>query len=187
MNKFEDKHALVNELMEGEKVLWKSKAAPFELLGSDAKKSIMNRWIVCALLAVAVIGFYLSVSLSGVVHFNATLLVLLVLVFAYCAAVPVLDRRNIQKKCRYYVTDKRVILCYGDNEVHSLSRAGLRCSVVESAGGTGHVVLGGCVEEPAKKMRVRSFAPLKDDKEAVCGFVFYSVPEIDTVREYFAS
>lgn len=174
---FMDSPELQKELAGDEKVLWRGIPEPFPLITEETRKSLKRRWWCCAIAAVIISAGYTAAILATGGMLNVWALSVALLAVAFVAFVPRIDRRNIIKKCRYYISDRRVLLHYGDIEFFSLPREGLRSRIIPAGEGCVHVELGSCVGIRDKKRRVAAFVPRKDDNGNVCGMVLYNVED----------
>ncbi len=176
---------VMKEIAADEKLVWMGAPEAFPLMSADNKKGLTSRWLGCIVVAVALIVAYilLNASMSGGI--NAWLLILLLVVVAYIAVMPVLDRNNVYKNCKYYVTDRRVILHLADKDIVALPLNSLKHEISTAQPGCIHVDLGACVGINAKKRLVAAFVPKKDDKENFIGMVLYNVEDNETIRTIF--
>lgn len=182
---FKDNPSLLKELAEDEKIVWKGAPEAFPLITSDTKPGLIKRWVICAVAAIAFVAVYLAVNAStGTI--NGWILLIVFIAVVYFAAVPVLDRNNVFKKCKYYITDRHVFLDYAEKEIYSLPLAGLKREIADGEAGCIHVMLGSCVGVHGKKRRVSAFVPQKDDQDNVCGLVLYNIPDDDKIRAIFS-
>ena len=176
---------IMKELEQDEKILWMGAPENFPLVNADTKKSLTSRWIGCIVAAVVLIAAYI-VS-SAAIHINFWLLIIALAVVAYLAASPLLDRKNVYKGCKYYVTDRRVLIHYADKEIFSLPLAGVKKNILDAESGCVHVELGACVGMKAAKRRAAAFVPKKtDDGETVVGMVLYNVERSDELIKLFS-
>ena len=182
---FQENPSIIKELEEDEKIVWRGAPEAFPLMNEENKKGLTYRWLGCIIVAVALVAIYLMLSLGTEGGVSVWLLILLLVVVIYVAGLPMVDRNNVYKKCKYYVTNRRVILQYGENETFNLPRAGLKSQVVPAEDGCIHVELGSCVGVKGKKRRVASFVPKKDANDNICGFVIYNVADSKELRAAF--
>ena len=126
----------------------------------------------------------LAATFSGM-EISLWLLLLLLLAVAYLAYLPIIDKNNIYKKCKYYITDRRVIVFYADRDVFSLPLAGLKSSIIPGEDNCIHIELGAAVGVKGKKRRVAAFVPKKDDNDNICGLVLYNVIDSEQLRAFF--
>ncbi len=183
---FVDNPELIKDLAEGEKIVWRGRPETFSLMSAEMSKPLTRRWLCCIVAAVVLVALYIVLTVANGLHLNAWLLVLGLVVVAYVAALPAMDRNNILKKCKYYITDRRVILYYGDRDIFSLPRTGLKYARTEAEAGCVHLELGSCVGVKGKKRRVAAFIPKKDDNDNVCGLVLYNVADSDVLKSLFS-
>lgn len=184
---FNDNPSLLKELAEDEKVVWKGAPEIFPLVTAETKKGLVNRWIICALVAIVVVAFVAYQAIAVESNINAWVIVVVLIIIAYLAVVPMVDRNNVIKKCKYYITDRRVLMDYAEKEIYSLPLAGLKCEIDTAEAGCIHVDLGSCVGVSGKKRRVCAFSPQKDDDGNICGMVLYNIPDDKAVRDIFSA
>ena len=182
---FETDIAVTKELRENESIQWKGASEAFPLIDSTNKKALTIRWIICALAAIALVVLYF-VANAAMGSVNIWLLILCLVVVAYFVILPALDRNNVYKNCKYYITGERVILYYGDREFYSLPVNGLKSAILDAGEGRIHVELGSRVGTKAGKLRVAAFVPQKDDNGNVTGLVLYNMEDNDTLRRIFS-
>ena len=135
--------------------------------------------------AVALVILYL-VANAAMGSVNVWLLILCLIVVVYFVILPVLDKNNVYKNCKYYITNERVILYYGDRELYSLPVKGLKSGTLDAGEGRIHIELGTCVGMKATKRRVAAFVPRKDDNGNVIGMVLYNMENNDTLKGIFS-
>lgn len=176
---------LLKELAEGEKIVWKGAPEAFPLMNEESKKSLTQRWLICIVLAVALVALYIVLAVGRESGMNPWVILIVLAAVAYYACIPVLDRNNIIKKCEYYITDRRVLVEYGGRDIFSLPLAGLRSEIIPAEPGCVHVNLGTCVGIAAAKRRVAAFVPKKDDNDNICGLVLYNVAEDKALKAIF--
>ena len=177
---------LLKELAEGERIVWKGAPEAFPLMSEESKKSLVRRWLICIVLAVALVAAYIALTASRESGMNPWVILIVLAAVAYYACIPMLDRSNIMKKCEYFITDRRVLVEYGGRDIYSLPMAGLRSEIIPGEEGCVHVNLGTCVGIPAAKRRVAAFVPKKDDNDNICGFVLYNVADDKALRAAFS-
>lgn len=177
-----DGPSLTKELAADEKVIWKGAPETFPLMTEDNKKGLTTRWLVSIILAVVFIALYIVLSAKASDGINAWLLILVLLGVAYFAFLPIMDKNNVYKKCKYYITDRRVILELAERDYFSLPLTGLKKDIVPAEEGCIHVDLGACAGIAAAKRRICALLPRKDDKNNVCGFVLYNVEDSAELR-----
>lgn len=183
---FEDSVSLAKELTEGEKVVWKGAPEAFPLMTQESKKALTQRWLISIVLAVALVVVYIVLAASADSGVNAWVLIIVLLGVIYYACIPVLDRNNIYKKCKYYITDRRVILEHGERDYYSLPLTGLKAEISPAEAGCIHIDLGSCVGIAGAKRRVAAFVPKKDENENICGLVIYNVADDKVLRSIFS-
>lgn len=184
---FKDSSKLNESLLEGEKILWKGRPETFPLVVPANKKGMFIRWLACAVVFAALTVCYsLAVSANESLEFNLVVEAVILLVCAYAALLPAIDRNKILKKCKYYVTGDRVIVAVGDNDVYALSRKGLKVLRVPGEAGCVTLLFGSHTAQPARKRRVGAFVPGKDEKgELVTGISFYNIRDDGEIGSFF--
>ena len=164
-------------LLPDEQVEWAGAPERLPLLTSENKRPVLLRWICCAFVFVALTAAYTGLMLHAQARFNVVVELVLFAACAFAAYLPVQDWLELQKKTRYYVTNKRVILAVGKN-VYALNRSGIKAECKRAEGGAVHILWGSCVGMPARKYRRAAVMPLMDDADlSQNGFVFYHVKE----------
>ena len=176
--------SVMKELAEDEKLVWMGAPEAFPLLTDDNRKGLTARWLGCIVAAVVLIVAYILITATSPI--NVWLLILLLGVVAYVAGMPLIDKGNVYKKCKYYITDRRVLLHYGENEIFTLPIKGIKHEYAAAGSGCVHVLLGSCVGTGAKKLRVSAFVPKKDDKGNVTGMVLYNIEDDKNIRDIFS-
>ncbi len=183
---FIDNPEVIKELAEGESIVWRGAPENFPLMNAEMSKALTRRWLGCIIAAVVIVAAYIVLTVGTGAAISVWLLIIALGVAAYFALLPMVDRGNVLNKCRYYITDRRVILHYGGRDIFSLPLAGLKSQIVEAENGCVHVELGKYVGVKAKKRRVAAFVPKRDDNDSVCGLVLYNVADSDSIRKLFS-
>ena len=181
---FETAPEVLKELEQDENILWKGAPEAFPLVNADNKKSLMIRWIGCVVAAIVLIIGY--IILAGKADTNPWLIFVVLAVVLYLAASPLLDRKNVYKGCKYYVSDRRVLLHYADKEIYSLPLNGLKQNILAAEKGCVHVELGSCAGMKAAKRRAAAFVPKKNDNGDVIGMGIYNVEESAELNKLFS-
>lgn len=171
-------------LQEGEKILWTGKPGQFALVNDAIKTSLLLRWIISAVVGIAVLAVYI-IAYAGSDTFQPLIIVIVVAVVVFLVARPVTDRNTLLKKVSYCITDKRVLFSDGRRDAYELARNGLKVSFVEGENGGVHAALGSCCDVAQAKLRSRALAPKRGKNDAITGFVLYNVDS--AVRDFFVS
>ena len=182
---FTDRPEFMKELAQDEKILWKGIPEDFPLMSDEVKKNITKRWLGCIIAAVVLIVAYILLNLSLSGGINVALLIIALLVVAYLAYVPVMDKNSVQKKIKYYISDRRVLIDYAEKDVYALPRAGLKSEIIDAGEGCIHIALGSSVGTKVKKRRVAAIMPDKDDNGIVTGMFIYNVEDSTELRSLF--
>ena len=181
INELNDKK-LKGELKEGERLLWQGIPRPWKLLEGSRRRNLCLRWILCAVcFAGLTAAFFLA---SQKLNANPWLVAILLLVFAYLAALPALDARKVQGKTTYYLTDRRAITIVDGKDVFSLNRTGTEAVLTDGEEeGTVHALWGSAGSLPRRKYLVSVFTPRQEEPDApLKGLVFYEVDDTEEFR-----
>lgn len=172
-------------LNEDEKILWKGVSEPYKVMDKACTGAFIARCLICLVCAVVCIVASLLWAQNMSAGAEAGVVIVLLLIFAYIAFLPFLDRNTIVNRRVCVVTDKRVVVCEGNKTVHGMNRAGLKVKIVESeTSGCIHAVFGKAVDLPARKYRLCCLAPRKDGvSEIVASMAFYNVKDSKALRE----
>ena len=183
MNQTEINANVRSTLREGETLQWVGRAESFPLMDEANKKGNIIRWCICGLLFLAATIGYIVATASTDSTFNVILELIILIIFAYIAAMPLLDRRKILRRCHYCITDQRMLVVAGDNDKFSLNRKALKIRTVPGTDGCITVLLGAATDAPVKKHRVFTIVPPKSDLENdVIGLIFYNVKDDSELR-----
>ena len=182
---FQDNPALFKELAEDEKIVWKGAPETFPLMTEENKGGLTKRWLGCIVVAVALIVGMLVMLLGTERGGNPWVFIIVLLGVIWYACMPMLDRGKIMKKCKYYITDRRVILESDGRDYFSIPLAGVKSEIIPAEEGCVHVNLGCCQGIVGKKRRVAAFTPKKDENDNICGFVIYNVADSAELRAIF--
>lgn len=164
-------------LLPDEQVEWEGRSGSIPLVTNENRTSLTVRWIMFAAALVILSAAYIAAAVLIPTKFHAIVIVILLAMFAYGGILPVLDWKNIQKKARYVVTNKRVILSTGKN-VFALNRNGIHVECRSSEAGGVHILFGSCTKMNAHKYRYGVIMPETDDSDlSKNGFVFYNVTD----------
>ena len=162
-------------LLPQEEVEWQGKPAAFPLLTQENKTALLTRWIGCAVLFVALTILYTVLASSLGAPFYPLVVLVLFIALGYFSIIPFQDRKTIQKKGHYYVTNKRVILAVGRN-LYALNRSGINTQYIPAEGDSAHILFGSCVSKASRTYRRYAVMPeIDDDDPSKNGFVFYGV------------
>jgi len=174
-----------DSLLKDETVLWVGRPEPFPLTNKSNKMALMLRWIVCAVLLVALSAGYVVYSMGIPAGFKPSVIVVFVVVFGFIMLSPVFDHNKVIKKCLYIVTDKRVIVAVSDTGFHAVGRAGLKVNALPAENGCVHLLFGAAVDTPAKKLITRAIVPVKADDGEVSGIMFCNVKNTQEMQGFF--
>ena len=184
MAEFKLSEVMKDALKEDEKVLWAGRSADFKLAEGAMKTPLLLRWILSALIGIALLVTYIALY-GGTEVFQPLIIVVIVAVFGFLFARPFMDKSALVKKGSYCITDKRVLTCIGNRDVYELGRNGLKLSFSEGENGCVHAALGSCAGIAEGKLRAKALAPKRGQGDVVTGFVLYNVES--AVRDFFVS
>ena len=184
MAEFKLNDAIKDALKEDEKVLWAGKSADFKLAEGAMKTPLLLRWILSALIGIALLVVYIAIY-GGTEVFQPLIIVVIVAAFGFLFARPFMDKSALVKKGCYCITDKRVLTCIAGKDVYELGRNGLKVSFTEGENGCVHAALGSCAGIAEGKLRARALSPKRGQGDVVTGFVLYNVES--AVRDFFVS
>lgn len=172
-------HAMIRaKLNPGEQILWVGKAEPFSLLEKDSKKSILMQWAIYAVVAVALLGLYLSYSVGANLPPNMLLIAVIVLSALFLASMPGSAKKKIESSEAYVVTDQRVISMGVKTNMKALPRTGLKIRRETLQNGTEIILMGTACEKPITAARHITLYGLSDHSgEEQEGMAFYSVKD----------
>lgn len=169
------------DFKQNETIQWESKAENFPLLAPGVRSSIFLKWI----LTVVIFGGFLTgyaISNGGVNPWfcGACIIIALLIIFS-----PVLERRNVLK-CRYLITDQRILLSIGNKTPYYIDLAKLdSCKVITDRSGKKSMIFGSCLfNSKEKQLRWQTGHP-KTDLQAnntdgsVIGLIFYHPEKLD--------
>lgn len=172
-----DSDQLKSLLLPGEEIQWRGTSEPFPLVVPENKARLIFRWILCAVLMIALSVIYPLWTRHIQGEYLAGVNVIIVLLFTYVGFfMPIIDRRTILRRTIYYVTSKRVITVVGDKSPYVLNRTGLKAEFIDSGNGCIHGLFGSAVGTKPGKCRLATLAPKTDDTgDLPTGVVFYNI------------
>lgn len=176
---------LMNQLRQGESVVWQGKTADFPLLDEANKGRILRTWILTVAAATGLLALYCSRNDSWSMGFVGLVLA----IAAFIILSPVLERGSLRGQS-YYLTDQRAILVTRSHDVYAMELGNIDdfhlCRGTE--GGDCLVLGSGVFGDVKKQLRWRACHPLTDAQnhggvETVCGMIFYGVTNVDAAAE----
>lgn len=167
-------------LRENEQVRWEGKPAEFPLMEEVSRKQILRTWILTVAVCAALLGCYLSRFSDYSVGFIGIVIIVGCLVIAS----PFLERGGLQK-CRYWITDQRVILMARDKSFYWMELSAIdEFQLVQSLTVHPCLVLGGEIfEDVPKQLRWRACHPKMDlqgceNEDCAVGLILYNVENV---------
>jgi len=175
------KTSAVVDFKQNETVQWESKTEDFPLLAPGVRFSIFLKWI----LTVVIFGGFLTgygISNGGVNPWfcGACILIALLIILS-----PFWERRNALR-CRYMITDQRILLSVGNKTPYYIDLVKLDgCKVITDRSGKKSLLFGSCLfNSKEKQLRWQTVHP-KTDLQAnntdgsVIGLIFYYPEKLD--------
>ncbi len=164
-------------LKKGEKVLWKGQPEQFPLLDEGSKTGILRKWVLTVVVAAGLIAGYIPNHAASEMGFVVGVLV--------CAAVlmalPFIEMRGLMR-CRYWITDQRVIQMTKDGLFYSMDLADVDdLSIVKGKSVKDSLAVGSAsFKEAQKYIRWRASHPMEDPeaikgRDCVDGMVMYNI------------
>ena len=181
--------AVFNRVMDkGEYMEWVGKAEPFKLSDAATKKSMNLRLLICAAAAVIVTGAYLISIASSGIPLQAAVPVITVVVPLFIIIRPALDKRAINKKLIFALTNKRAIAYKSETDYASMALDKIdEVKFTDNGNGVGNVLLGSvAVNAPESKHRYIALMPksaYKGEEKYTTGMVFYNVSDMKKIRD----
>ena len=176
---------LNNYLKENERVCWQGKPMKFPLLEKGTKFSILSKWILIPIVAIALLVAYFSNNDVRSMGFIG--LVTLVSVLAMVS--PIIEWRNVLGQ-QYWITNQRVIVQTRDKSFFYMSVGESDdFQIVHDVADQDCVVLGSSIfAEAHKQMRWRSCHPLTNTESQAGhdhaeGMVLYGIGNADTAED----
>lgn len=181
---------LKDALWEGEEVRWSGRPKPFALMDRLIRPSILMTWAVSGLILVlTTVLLGLSVVRGARSLTDALVLAAVVLFLPVILSVrPFLDRRCLEDRTVYAITNFRIIAVIKDEVMYLTLRKGMSVSVDSQGDGCGNLRFGDTVGKPAKKARVHAVLGIRDDelRNNVLGLLFYHVDQPEQLLGYLS-
>ena len=173
------------ELHENEAIVWQGEPAAFKATDGDGKKKVTVRVVVCAIIFAVLIAAYAMLA-KDTAGFNWVVALVILVICAFVACVPVLDARKVMDKSSYYITNDRVAAAIDGRDFMAMSRKGIKVKFIDAGNGCVHIAMGALAEGENKKLLTSAIVGKKDDKENVIGIVFYNVKDDGKLRAALA-
>ncbi|MEA4932312.1 MAG: hypothetical protein VB071_01780 [Lawsonibacter sp.] len=184
-------------LWDGEEIRWSGRPKPFRLMDKTFQSSILITWVISALVVLAAAGLLIpslaadSRSLSDIVILSVIILFLPVIILflpVILSARPLMDKRCLEEKTIYAITNFRIIAIVKDEVMYLPIGKGMKVTVEYQEDGCGTLRFGELVGKPARKSRTHAVLGLHSDnsKADVLGLLFYHVDQPDQLTRYFA-
>lgn len=180
-------------LLEGERILWAGKSAPFKIMEKPYNMILLITWGVCALLLLLITVGYLPASLSGAYGFSSGDALLRCAIMAsvpvFIAARPFLDKRILAKKTFYAITDYRVMVV-SNYVLRTMSYdENIPVKVDMVTDDTGTITIGAAGKSAKWCGRRQTLVGVRDEKDSpmypYIGLTFYNVKDPEAVCRHF--
>lgn len=181
---------LQEALWEGEEIRWSGRPKPFVLMDKTFKSSILTTWIISACFLVFIL-FLMATAISSGSHSLSDLIVLAVVAFflpAILSIRPLLDKKCLEEKTLYAITNFRIIAIVRDEVMYLPIGKGINVAVERHEDGCGSLRFGDLVGMPAKKSRSHAVLGLRSEesKSTMRGLLFYHVEQPEQLMSYLA-
>ena len=180
MKKFYESHLLDEEV-----VLWEGHPEPFSLLEGAYATSLTASWALAALSVIAYISFYIPYAIANN-YWGKNALIISITIGACVACVlcmPFIDKRTLEKKTTYILTNRRAIVISGQNMKSMFIGVNTPYEIRQMENGAGIILMGSAVKSRLRNSRSNTLTGIPDakDRSKITGIVFYSVENADLI------
>ena len=175
-------------LAKEESLEWASRPEPFETVDATNKKALIRRWLLCAVVGIALIVIYIiAASKSDSAGITPIIPIVIAVVAIYIAVLPFLDARTIRRKKTFVLTNRRAILYESDSNLKSFPFENMdEVKIIRKGGNLCDVLFGSAaIKRPYYKIRLTALMPresMKDADSFVRGMAFYNVTGADRIK-----
>ena len=177
-NQEKNEFVLDGNMLPGEQILWQSETGKFGLMSGVHGRKVLTKWIVTAVVMLAVIGAYVAVA----AQVKNSVVVMLLIITALMLVSPVMEWSNLKGQ-RYILTNQRAILVRADRKIFTMPLSAIDdAQIVQLTPEETCLLLGSkMMAEPEKQYRFRAAHPLGATEEAsdVGGLLFYGIQNAD--------
>lgn len=177
-------------LWEGEKVRWSGRPKPFALMDQTVKSSILLTWAISACVLIALVVLLVPALASGTRTVSDVIILSVITLFlpAILSARPFVDKKCLEEKTFYAITNFRIIAIVKDEVMYLPMGKGMKVAVEQQEDGCGNLRFGEMVGKPAKKSRAHAVLGLRADgcKSDMLGLLFYHVDKPEQLMSYLA-
>lgn len=185
-NKWKIGQPVKNEdfLHDGEEILWEGKPEDFKVISPQSKNEILVKWLFLPVLFLVLILLHIHFTDSP----NMALVIGLIILALILAGTVFLKRKKIMK-CRYLLTNERVVMVNSDYAYYVRLSDLDGFKVVRDQTKYPTVFFGSAIYKDIEKHLLwRATADISSDKisgdEASCSnLVFYNTPDADRLIE----
>ncbi len=181
---------LRKSLLEGEAVLWSGKAVPFKLLEPPYGKSLCAVWVLSTVWIVGFAALYIPFALNTGIEWNTIVPMLVLADFlpVLLSVRPLLDKRELESKTLYAITNYRVFSITKDQVKSLFLKEETELDIVAESNGCGTVRIGLACKKSPLFLRSHALMGVKDETgKKVAGLAFYHLrapkETVELIRE----
>ncbi len=176
---------LQKNLLKSETVLWTGKASPFKLMEPPYNKKITTTLIISIALAILLPVWYVYYVTKSGVGVKWFVIAIVIVAMAFIATRPIFDKRTLEKKITYAITNLRAITYFGDNNFNSINLDKITDVRIDTlSNGKGVIYMGEACKKGVGKSRDLTLFGIKNDENELTGLAFYSVENVQSVRKH---
>lgn len=167
-------------LKEDEKIEWVGRPEPFSFISKFTRTNFIIRIAVAAVCAIVAIILYIILSDTA----NALVIAAIIIIAAIAGLYPIYDKRNMQNKTLYIITNQRVIRVLSSSEFDAIPRSSVKISTTDAGNDCIHAMFGSFANCSENRVFHNAATPKFDEKDNVIGLVFYNVkktPELTSL------
>lgn len=182
-------HDRLNEvLLDGERVVWYGRPAPFKLMKAPFRAPMIATWAVTALVVLVVLYSLAQACLQGFISLSDVLVISFVSLFVpvLLALRPFMDKRCLEQNTVYAITNCRVIALIQTQVMYLTLPVDAAVQTVEK--GFGNVCVGQAVGQDIKESRSLAILGLRNRRAQgnLTGLLFYHIPNPQQLLRYFS-
>ena len=174
---------LQKTLRNNEKVLWFGRPTKTKLLRSPDRVSQYVAWIITAVMTLFSFGVFLPFAIADNKSIGIILIGLVPMIGIPLAVAvrPYLDKKLLEQKTIYAITDQRIIAVVKSNVMTMPRDQKVTCAVECRDGGAGNVCFNAAIGREAGKSRANAVMGIKKGNDRVVGLLFFHVSDPDAV------
>ena len=175
-------------LMDNEEVVWEGKAQKFPLLDAANKISLLLTWTICAVGLILLVAVYMPYTSSRSIE-GANIIITCVVVVSLvgiCGLRPVVDKKTLESKVTYVLTNYRALVIHGDTVNSMFIDKKTKCRLEILDKNSGIIFIGSACKTNTRKSRVNTLVGIKSKSGGqIDGLVFYNVADPTGVCELY--